>query len=487
MAHGDLTEATPETSTIFVEAEKDLSDRSAQGLGHTLKARHLNMIALGGIIGAGFFVGSSTAILAAGPAVLISIGLSGLLIILVMRMLGELATASPDTGSFSAYAAKFIGPWAGTAVGLIYWWFWTVVVGIEATAAAQMISAWWPAVPQWLGALVLIVLFLVLNLISVRFFGETEFWLASVKVGAIVAFIVVGILLVVHIIPNDTATVANLVALPGGFAPNGVGGILQAILPALFGMVGAEVATIAAAESENPKQAVWRAVKSVVWRILLFFLGSLTIVLVVTPWTNITAGISPFVVMLETAGIPWAGLIMAIVVLSAVLSTLNAALYTASRMIFSLAGRGDVPARLRRVSSRGTPTVAILVSTVVGLACVVLNYVAPSEVFSFLVNSITAIYLFVWITIAVSQLRSRRLLGASTATVRMWGHPWLGLLVIAALLALIVYIFFTGPRAVLEMSSSLSVVLIAVVVGLVLQRRKRRTAAGGTVRHEQEQ
>jgi GABA permease/aromatic amino acid permease len=257
--------------------------------------------------------------------------------------------------------------------------------------------------------------------------------------------------------------------------PHGIGGVLTAFLPVVFGMFGAEVATIAAGESENPQQAVWVAVKSVVWRVMLFYIGSISIVLIVLPWTSITPGLSPFVTMLNVAGVGWAGLAMSVIVLSATLSTLNASLYTASRMAFSLAGRDEAPRALRRVTKRGTPAAAILCSAVVGFLCVVLNYTAPEYVFTFLVNSISAIAIFVWIIIAISQLRSRKILGAPRpGAIAMWGHPWLGIGLIAVLVFLIAYVFTTGPTAVVEMLSSCTVAAICVAAGLLMQRRRSR-------------
>ncbi|WOF23676.1 amino acid permease [Microbacterium betulae] len=474
----DARQAAPDTEVIFGEPAVVEAVHQDTQLAHTLKPRHLSMIALGGVIGAGLLVASSTAILAAGPGVILAYAVGGLIVVLVMRMLGEMASASPETGSFSAYATRFIGPWAGLSIGWLYWWFWVVVVGIEATAAAAIISGWLPAVPQWAAALVITLFFLAANLISVKSFGEFEFWFASIKIAAIVVFIIVGVLLILGVVPNDTASFANLVPAGGGFLPYGIAGVLTALLPVIFSMFGAEVATVAAGESEHPQAAVRKAVNSVVWRILLFYIGSILVVLIVLPWDRITAGVSPFVTMLDVAGVGWAGLAMEIIVLSALLSTLNASLYTASRMAFSLAGRGEAPRALRKVSRRGTPYAAILVSAVVGLLTVILNYVAPDYVFSFLVNSTGAIAIFVWIMIAVSQLRSRRITGAEDSAIRMWGHPYITWAVIVALSALLVFMFFAGPTRLVEVSTSFVVAIVCIVAGLIVQRRRSRETAG---------
>lgn len=438
------------------------------------------MIALGGVIGAGLLVASSGAIVSAGPAVVLAYAGGGLLVVLVMRMLGEMASVSPETGSFSSYASRFIGHWAGTAVGWLYWWFWSVAVGIEATAAAVIISEWVPVLPQWVCALALTVLFLVINLVSVGSFGEFEFWFSSIKVGTIVAFLIVGVLLIAGVIPNGTASLGNLVGEgAGGFMPHGIGGVLAAFLPVVFSMFGAEVATIAAGESMHPRDAVRKAVNSVVARILLFYIGSMLVVVTVLPWDRIQAGVSPFVSVLDAAGFAWAGTAMNVIVVTALLSTLNAALYSSSRMVFSLAQRGGAPRSMIRVSRRGAPSAAILFSAVIGLVCVVLNYTAPDAVFSFLVNSTGGLVIVIWAVIAVSQLRSRRILAgqgidaaAQEGVSRMWGFPVLNWVVIAALAGLLISMFFAGGQRLVEVTTSAIVTALAVTVGLVLQRRR---------------
>lgn len=466
---------SPSTESIFVYGD---NEQPRHGLHQTLQPRHLSMIALGGVIGAGLLVASSTAIATTGPAVLISYALAGLVLILVMRMLGELSSANPDSGSFSAYAAKFIGPWAGTAIGWLYWWNWGVIVAIESTAAAKIIAGWVPGLPQWVPALGVTLLFVLINMVSVRAFGELEFWFASIKVGAIVAIIIVGALAVFRVIPNDTAAVSNLWAQEGGFMPEGPGAVLAALLTVVFSMFGAEVATIAAGESADPQHAVRKAVNTVVFRVLFFYIGSIFVVLLVVPWTDIKSGISPFVTMLNGLGLPWAGLAMDIIVLTALLSCLNAALYTSSRMAYSLAGRGEAPRVFRSVNKSGTPFVAILISSAVGFISVVLNYAMPDYIFQLLVNSTGTIAIFVWITIGVSQLRSRRLEKLEGAApnpnvIRMWGYPYLTWIVIIALLLLLIYMAFSPVHRV-EVGLGLIVGAVCITLGVLGQRRSGR-------------
>ena len=254
-----------------------------------LKQRHLTMIAMGGVIGAGLFVGSGTVISEAGPSAFLSYAITGVLIILVMRMLGEMATANPSTGSFADYARQAIGGWAGFSVGWLYWYFWVIVIGFEAVAGAKVLQYWLPGVPLWLMSLVLMTLMTATNLFSVSSFGEFEFWFAGIKVAAIIVFLVLGTLFVLGAWPDKSLDFSNLTA-HGGFFPHGVGAVFSAIVVVIFSMVGAEVATIAAAESPDPGKSIARATNSVILRIAIFFVGSIFLLAVILPWNNAGPG-----------------------------------------------------------------------------------------------------------------------------------------------------------------------------------------------------
>lgn len=446
-----------------------------QQLSKSLKPRHLSMIAIAGVIGAGLFVGSGAAIQQAGPGILVAYLAAGLVVILVMRMLGEMAAANPETGSFSTYADKALGRWAGFSIGWLYAWFWIIVLGIEATAGAAIMHRWVPGVDQWVWALVLMVLLTVTNLGSVKSYGEFEFWFASIKVAAIVIFLLAGIAAILGLIPGVSAPgVANLLD-QGGFMPNGPGAVLAGILVVVFSFFGAEIATIAAGESENPVDAVKKAVKSTVWRILIFYIGSIAIVVTLLPWNSASVAKSPYVAVIELYGIPGAGTIMDIVVLTSVLSCLNSGLYTASRMLFSLSQRGDAPKSWMKISKRGVPAAAVLASTVVGFITVGLNYVAPDTVFLFLVNTSGAIALFVWLVIASSQLILRRRMGAAAKDLdlKMWFFPYLTWIAIGSIVALIIgMVILESTRESLFLSLALAAVVVAIGV---FRYRKRGT------------
>ena len=362
-----------------------------------LNQRQLTMIAIGGVIGAGLFVGSGVVIGDTGPGTFITYALAGVLIIMVIRMLAEMAVANPSTGSFADYSRNALGNWAGFSVGWLYWYFWVIVVGFEAIAGAKIIQ-YWIDIPLWLTALVLMILMTATNLFSVSSFGEFEFWFAGIKVAAIIVFIALGSLFVLGLWPNKSMDFSNLWA-HGGFMPLGFGAITVGIVTVIFSMVGAEIATIAAAESEDPERAVTKAANSVIVRIAIFFVGSIFLLATILPWNDETLAASPFVTAFTEMGIPYADHIMNAVVLTAVLSCLNSGLYTASRMLFVLAARREAPPQLVVVTRRGVPATAILASSVVGFLCVIAAAISPDTIFAFLLNSSGAIILFVYLLI----------------------------------------------------------------------------------------
>ena len=417
-----------------------MPETSETSLRGGLSQRQLNMIALGGVIGAGLFVGSGVIIGETGPGAFITYALCGVLVVLVMRMLGEMATANPSTGSFADYARQALGDWAGFSVGWLYWYFWVVVVGFEAIAGGSVLSYWIDA-PLWVLSGILMIAMTATNLFSVAAFGEFEFWFAGIKVAAIVAFLTLGSLFVLGFWPGHGLDFSNLTA-HGGFFPHGVGTVFGAISVVIAAMVGAEVATIAAAETANPERAVARATRSVVVRIIIFYLGSVFLLAVIVPWNAERPGVSPYVAALGEMGIPAAGHIMNAVVLTAVLSCLNSGLYTASRMLFVLAARGEAPMALVKVGRRGVPYAAILVSSIVGFLCVLMAWVAPGAVFTFLLKSSGSLVLSVYLLIAISQIVLRRRTPPEKLRVKMWLFPGLSVLTTVGLVGVLVLMAF---------------------------------------------
>ena len=405
-----------------------------------LSQRQLSMIAIGGVIGAGLFVGSSVVIKNTGPGTFITYGLSGILVIMVMRMLAEMAVANPSTGSFADYSRRAMGNWAGFSVGWLYWYFWVTVVGFEAVAGAKIIGFWLPGIPLWITSLILLVAMTATNLFSVASFGEFEYWFAGIKVAAIIAFIALGSLFVFGLWPHKSMDFSNLTA-HGGFFPMGVSALTVGIVATILSMVGAEIATIAAAESEDPEKAVSKAANSVIMRIAVFFVGATFLLVTILPWNEAVPGSSPFVAAFNKMGIPYADHIMNAVVLTAVLSCLNSGLYTASRMLFVLAARREAPASFVSVSKRGVPMVAILVSTFVGLLCVVAAAISPDLIFDILMNAAGSIALFVYLLIAISQIRLRYMTPDKDLKVKMWFFPVLSILTVIGILYVLVQMY----------------------------------------------
>ncbi|MFF8030939.1 amino acid permease [Streptomyces sp. NPDC016626] len=443
-------------------------------LSHGLKQRHLSMIALGGVIGAGLFVGSGAGIAAAGPSIVLAYALSGLLVMLVMRMLGEMSAARPSSGSFSAHAERAIGPWAGFTAGWSYWVLLCTAVGLEGIGAAKIVTGWLPGTPEWAWVALFMVVFCGTNLAAVRNFGEFEFWFAALKVGAITLFLGLGVLAVAGVLPGtDSPGTSHLT----DFLPNGGEGLVIGLLASVFAYGGLETVTIAAAESEDPVKGVASAVRTAMWRIALFYVGSMAVIVTLVPWDSpAVVEDGPYVAALDRLGIPGAGELMNVVVLVALLSAMNANIYGASRIGYSLVERGQGPKALGRVSG-GVPRIAVLASCVFGFLCVLLSYWRPDDVFSWLLNMIGAVILVVWIFIAVSQLRLRRRLereAEGKPAVLMWAYPWLTWVALAGMAAVLVLMAREpGTRAQLYSTGGMTLALAA--AGYVRQRARARS------------
>jgi len=457
---------------------KDGASAPAGGLSHGLKQRHLSMIALGGVIGAGLFVGSGAGIAAAGPSIVLAYAISGVLVMLVMRMLGEMSAANPASGSFSVHAERAFGPWAGFTAGWAFWFLLCVAVGLEGIGAAKIMTGWFPGTPEWGWVALFMVVFCVTNLAAVKNFGEFEFWFAALKVGAIVLFLGIGVLAIVGVLPGaDAPGTANLTG-EGGFFPHGSEGLIVGLLASVFAYGGLETVTIAAAESEHPVQGVAKAVRTAMWRIAVFYIGSMAVIVTLVPWGDkAVVEKGPYVATLDHLGIPAAGQIMNVVVLVALLSAMNANIYGASRMACSLVAREQGPKALGRVFG-GVPRPAVLVSCVVGFGCVLLSYWSPDKAFIWLLNTIGAIILVVWFFIAASQLVLRRRTereAPEKLVVKMWAFPVLTWVALAGMAA----IFFLmareeGTRVQLYYTGGLTLVLAA--VGFALQKARGTTA-----------
>ncbi|MEV5538985.1 gamma-aminobutyrate:proton symporter, AAT family [Saccharopolyspora shandongensis] len=444
--------------------ESATGDGDDIGLRRSLKNRHLQMIALGGIIGASLFIGSGAVISTVGPAAVLSYALGGLIVVLVMRMLGEMATAAPTLGSFMEYARTSLGNWAGFTIGWLYWYYWVGVVAFEAVVGAELLNPLVPVVPQWVISLVLMLLLTATNLVSVRSFGETEFWLASIKVITIVIFLVCGTIFVLGLWPGAEFSVGNIAL--DGFVAKGGFAVLHGVVIVVFSYFGTEIVTIVSAESKEPEKAVAKATKAVVWRVLLFYVGSVTLLVMITPWQEIPSESSPYAAAFARFGLPAAEVVVNVVVFTAVISVLNSGLYTASRMLFALQRRSFAPGWVRDINRRGVPWKAILLSTLVGYVAVAASYVSPDTIFYFIINSAGAVALFIYGMIAASQLRMRRRLereAPERLKLKMWFFPYLTWATLVVIVAVVVTM-----GAIEEVRSQLTLSLISLAAILLI-------------------
>ncbi|WP_237322731.1 amino acid permease [Streptomyces sp. JJ36] len=440
------------------------------------------MIALGGVIGAGLFVGSGAGIAAAGPSIVLAFAASGLLVMLVMRMLGEMSAAYPSSGSFSVHAERAIGPWAGFTSGWIFWILLCVAIAAEGIGAAEIMTGWLPGTEPWMWVALFMLVFCGTNLAQVRNFGEYEFWFAALKVAAITAFLVLGVLAILGLLPGTDAPGTDNLTGRGGFLPNGTEGLIVGLLASVFAYGGLETVTIAAAESENPVRGVAKAVRTAMWRIGVFYVGSMAVIVTLVPWDAKDVASGPYAAALDTLGIPAAAEVMNVVVLVALLSAMNANIYGASRMSYSLVARGEGPALLGKVSG-GVPRRAVLASSAFGFFAVLLSYWWPETVFTWLLNMVGAAVLVVWGFIAVSQLLTRRRLereAPDRLVVRMWAYPVLTWLALAGMAGVLLLMLREGDtRTQLAFTGGLTLALA--VTGLVRQKLPAsRRAADGT-------
>jgi len=399
------------------------------------------MMGLGSAIGAGLFLGSGVGVQAAGPAVLLSYLVAGALVIIVMNALGEMAAAKPTSGAFSVYAADAMGATAGATVGWLWWVQLVIVIAAEAVGAAGLLATVWPAVPVPMAALAFMLFFTAINLLGVKNFGEFEFWFAILKVVAIIGFILIGVALLMGWLPDVASPGLSNFTAHGGFAPKGLAGVGAALLVVVFAFGGTEIVAVAAAETEDPERSIARAIRTVAWRILVFYIGSLSVIIAVVPWTS-EALKSPFAAVLQVANIPGAATAITLIAVIALLSALNANLYGASRMMYSLAQRQEAPGVLGWTDPRQVPISAVLASVLFGFAATVMELLFPDKVLPVLLNIVGSTCLLVWTISLLSQLilRHRANRDGTRLPFRMAGYPYLtviGLGVLALIFGLL--------------------------------------------------
>ncbi|WP_165665396.1 amino acid permease [Metapseudomonas otitidis] len=436
------------------------SDQLQRGLGE----RHIRLMALGACIGVGLFLGSAKAIQMAGPAIMLSYIIGGLAILVIMRALGEMAVHNPVAGSFSRYAQDYLGPLAGFLTGWNYWFLWLVTCVAEITAVAIYMQMWFPDVDRWIWALLALASMGAINLITVRAFGEFEFWFALIKIVTIIALVVAGAGMILFGIGNGgIATGISNLWTHGGFMPNGVQGVLMSLQMVMFAYLGVEMIGLTAGEARNPQKTIPDAINSVFWRILLFYVGALFVIMSIYPWNEIGTQGSPFVMTFERLGIKTAAGIINFVVITAALSSCNGGIFSTGRMLYSLAQHGQAPRAFGRTSGNGVPRNALLLSIFALLLGVLLNYLVPEKVFVWVTSIATFGAIWTWAMILLAQMKFRRSLSPAEQgklQFRMWLFPISSYLALAFLVLVVALMaFFEDTRIALYIGPAFLVLL----------------------------
>ena len=387
-----------------------MHNNDAPKLQRVLKNRHIQLIAMGGAIGTGLFLGSAHIIQSAGPSIILGYLIGGLIAFLIMRQLGEMIVHEPVTGSFSYFAFKYWGNFPGFLTGWNYWILYILVVMTELTAIGKYINYWWPFIPAWSSVLVFFVIITIANLTSVKTYGESEFWLSIIKVLAIIAMIIFGIYLLFTAAPNSSVSITNLWK-HGGFFPNGFSGLFYMLAFMMFAFGGIELISMAAAETENPEKNIPKAINQIVIRVFLFYICSLTILLSLVPWNHLDLGgldKSPFVLIFKQIGIDWAAHLLNFIILTASVSVCNSGMYANSRMLLGLAEQGNAPKIFKQVNEQGVPIYATLFSALLIFGCVLLNYFVPEQALSYLIYIVVGAAVLNWMMISLIHLKFKR-------------------------------------------------------------------------------
>ena len=419
-----------------------------QELQRGLEERHITLMSLGACIGVGLFLGSATTIKMAGPAILLAYIVAGAVMFVIMRSLGEMAIENPVAGSFSRYAQDNLGPIYGYITGWNYWFLWIVTCMAEITAVGVYMHLWYPDVPNWIWALAALVIMAAINLITVKAYGEFEFWFALIKIVAIILMIIVGLGIILFGIGNGgVATGISNLWEHGGFAPNGLKGILMSMTMVMFAYLGIEMLGVTAGEVKNPEKAISRAVNTVFWRILVFYVGALFVIMSIYPWNEIGTTGSPFVLTFEQIGIPKAAGVINFVVLTAALSSCNSGIFSTGRMLFNLADQGQASPAFKKIGKTGVPSRAILVSAGALLIGVVLNYFVPEKVFVWVTSISTFGAIWTWSMILLSQLKFRKNLSTEKRKTLKFAAPlWpIGSYLSLAFLAMVIVLMAFSP------------------------------------------
>jgi AAT family amino acid transporter len=468
---------TDRDRSVVGAVREQLPPAEAEGLHRRLSQRQLTMMAIGGAIGVGLFLGSSVTIRLAGPGVILSYLLGAGIALIMSYVLTEMAVVHPVAGAFGVFAEKYLNPWAGFSVRATYGIAQIIAIGAEVTAAGIYIAYWFPQVPQWIWVVLVSAALVALNSMQVNRLGEFEYWFAMIKVAAILAFIIVGLGLIFGIGGRQAIGLANLTQ-HGGFLPAGWKGVWLSLTITVTSYMGVEIIAVTAGEAERPEVTIPRAMRRIVYRLIFFYVLAIAIMVTMVPWNHAGSSSalsgSPFVTAFATAHIPFAAAVMNFVVLTAALSSVNTNLYLATRMLFSLGRGGYAPAWMGKVSRNGVPHRALLASTAGIIAAILLAIFAPSNAFLMLYGTAVAGMLFVWLVILSTHLRFRKSISNEqllSLPMRLRAHPVFTVIGILCLLGISATTFFVDG---LQWSVPAFLVFLAIVSFLYLRIRKRK-------------
>lgn len=431
-----------------------------------LEERHITLMSLGAAIGVGLFLGSATAIKTAGPGILVVYAITGLIMFFIMRALGEMAIQKPVAGSFSQYAHDYLGPLAGYLTGWTYWFLWIATCMAEITAVGIYMEYWLPGIPRWIWSLTALLLMATVNFLAVKAYGELEFWFALIKIVTIICMIVTGAGMIIWGLGNGgIATGIHNLWSHGGFFPYGVNGLLMSMQMVMFAYLGIEMIGITAGEVKNPRKNLAKAIDNVFWRILIFYVGALFVIMSIYPWDEIGLKGSPFVLTFKQIGIPGAAGIINFVVLTAALSSCNSGIFSTARMLFNLAENRDAPKNLGQVTKNGIPGLAVICSVAVLLVGVLLNYVVPAKVFTWVTSIATFAAIWTWGIILLSQINNRKNLKSSekkALTYKVPLYPFSSYISLAFLaLVLVIMAYSPDTRIALYVGPAWIILLLA--------------------------
>ncbi|MDI3378652.1 MULTISPECIES: amino acid permease [Acinetobacter] len=446
-----------------------------------LSNRHIQLIALGGAVGTGLFLGISQTIKLAGPSVLLGYAIAGIIAFLIMRHLGEMVVEEPVSGSFSYFANKYWGPMAGFMSGWNYWVLYVLVSMAELSAIGTFVQFWLPELPTWITALFFFIAINAINLINVRFFGESEFLFSCIKIIAIFSMIFFGLYLLISGDAGPQASVANLWQF-GGFFPNGIQGFIMSLAIIMFAFGGLELIGITAAETKNPSKTIPKAVNQIVYRILIFYIGAIGVLLCLFPWNQLAQGGSPFVLIFQSLNSHGVANILNFVVLVAAISVYNSCIYCNSRMLHGLAMQGNAPRVLQRVNRRGIPVYAAGVSASITALCVLINYLMPGKAFQFLMMLVVAALVVNWLMISWTHLKFRKAMQQRhhQTTFQSIMSPWSNYLTIAFIFGILIIMSITPDMRLAVMLVPIWLIVLAVVYQLKYRKKDILTAEAQT-------